>query len=203
VPIHRSMSAPLRDHDLRQAAYRRLLAHAGRRPETRIINELGLMHGAARVDIAVIDGHIRAVEIKAEADTLDRLPRQVEAYGQVVDKATLIAAERHVGPAIPLIPEWWGVIVGTRSSAGRVSFRRIRSDRINRSTDPRIVVKLMWRSEAAEALRALGCTDRILRAPRAVLYEELVARMPRGRLAALVRITLMNRENWRDRPPLS
>ena len=47
--------------------------------------------GAARVDIAVINGHIRGVEIKAEADSLERLPRQVEAYGRVVDRATLIA----------------------------------------------------------------------------------------------------------------
>ena len=35
----------------------------------------------------MINGHIRGVEIKAEADTLDRLPRQVAAYGEVVDKA--------------------------------------------------------------------------------------------------------------------
>jgi hypothetical protein len=94
------MPLPLRDSDIRLAAYQRLLAPARRCADTLIVDELGLQHGAARIDIAVINGHIRGVEIKAEADNLMRLSRQVAAYGYVVDKATLIAAERHLESAV-------------------------------------------------------------------------------------------------------
>ena len=84
-------SKPLRDSDVRKAAYARLLSHARTCPNTLVIDELGLDHGSCRIDIAVINGHIRGLEIKAEADTLDRLPHQVAAYGEVVDKASLRA----------------------------------------------------------------------------------------------------------------
>jgi hypothetical protein len=197
------MVAPLRDGDVRAAAMIRLLAHARRCSDTLVIDELGLSHGAARVDIAIINGHIRGVEIKAEADTLERLPRQAEAYGRVVDKATLIASERHLLEAEKMVPQWWGLIGAARARNGSVVFRRIRTEHVNRDVDPVTLARLLWRTEAASALSTLGCEPKLLRAPRAVLYQELVDRLPRTKLAALVRSTLKARSNWRDRPRFS
>ncbi len=194
------MRPRLKDADLRAAAMGRLLAHAASAPDTLIVNELGLAHGASRVDIAVINGHIRGVEIKAEADSLDRLPRQVEAYGRVVDRATLIADERHLPAAFSLLPDWWGVVSARRAANGAVVFRRLRAERSNRSTDPMMVARLLWRDEVRAILERHDCEPRLLRAPRAVLYAELVARYPKTRLAHLVRRTLKDRGNWRDRP---
>jgi hypothetical protein len=181
----------------------RLLAHARRCADTLVIDELGLSHGAARMDIAVINGHIRGVEIKAEADTLDRLPRQAEAYGRVVDKATLIASERHLLEAEKMLPPWWGLIAAARAKNGSVIFRRVRPERLNREVDPVTLARLLWRTEAASALAALGCEPKLLRSPRAVLYEALADRLPRAKLATLVRTTLKARNNWRDRPRFS
>jgi hypothetical protein len=70
---------PTRDCDVRQAAYGRLLSHARRCPQTLVINELGVAHGASRIDIAVINGHFRGLEIKSDADNLSRLPSEVSA----------------------------------------------------------------------------------------------------------------------------
>ncbi|MFO1015308.1 MAG: sce7726 family protein [Caulobacteraceae bacterium] len=185
---------------MRAAAMGRLLAHAASTPGTLIVNELGLSHGASRVDIAVINGHIRGVEIKAEADSLDRLPRQVEAYGRVVDRATLIADVRHLPQALSLLPDWWGVVSARRAANGAVVFRRLRAERTNRSTDPMTVARLLWRDEVRVILERHDCDTRLLRAPRTVLYAELVARYPKTKLADLVRRTLKDRGNWRDRP---
>jgi hypothetical protein len=190
----------LRDTDLRAAALRRLLAHAQHSVDTLVLEELGLTHGASRVDIAVINGHIRGVEIKAEADSLDRLPHQVQAYGQVVDRATLIASERHLPKALELLPAWWGVIAARRAANGSVLFRRLREERVNRQTDAMSLARLMWRDEVHAVLSEMGCEPRLLRAPRTVLYNELARRMPKTQLAALVRTTLKSRTNWRDRP---
>lgn len=195
-----AMRPRLKDADLRAAAMGRLLAHAANTPDTLIVNELGLAHGASRVDIAVINGHIRGVEIKAEADSLDRLPRQVEAYGRVVDRATLIADERHLPQALSLLPDWWGVVSARRAANGAVVFRRLRAERTNRSTDPMTVARLLWRDEVRAILEHHDCDARLLRAPRAVLYAELVARYSKTKLADLVRRTLKARGNWRDRP---
>lgn len=41
-------SKPLRDSDVRQAAYRRLLTHAQACPDTLVIDELGLDHGSCK-----------------------------------------------------------------------------------------------------------------------------------------------------------
>jgi hypothetical protein len=194
------MPARLRDADLRTAALRRLLAHARQADDTLVLEELGLTHGASRVDIAVIDGHIRGVEIKAEADSLDRLPRQVEAYGQIVDRATLIASDRHLPAALGLLPPWWGVIGARRAANGAVVFRRLRGERVNRQTDAISLARLMWRDEVHAVLSEMGCDPHLLRAPRSVLYAELTQRMSKARLAALVRATLKSRKNWRDRP---
>ena len=197
------MSA-LRDTDIRTAAMGRLLLHARSCPDTRVVEELGLSHGAARVDIAVINGHIRGIEIKAEADTLIRLPRQILAYGRVVDRATLIAAERHIGEASAQLPDWWGIIEARRGGNGAVVFRRIRDEKANRGLEPITLARLLWRSEVVVQLRQLGVNEALLRAPRAVLYGELVAALPLTRLRRVVRDTLKTRENWRDqtRPSL-
>lgn len=200
---NRSMSKALKDVDVRRAAHQRLLGHARRCPDTLVVDELGLEHGASRVDIAVINGHIRGLEIKAEADSLERLPRQVLAYGKVVDRATLIAAERHVAAATELLPSWWGIVAVHRAANGAIQFRRLRPERANRDLDALTLVRLLWRTEVVEILRALGCDERTLKSPRAILYPTLVASVPKTRLRSIVRTTLKARERWRDRAPLS
>jgi hypothetical protein len=190
---------PLRDTNIRTAVKALLLAHAQSCPDTRIVEELGLSHGAARIDIAVINGRIRGIEIKAEADTLSRLPRQVSAYGCVVDLATLIAAERHIDAAAALLPGWWGIVEARKTRKGTVAFRRLRDERVNHNLDPMTLARLLWHAEVAQLLRQLGADESLLRSPRAILYNELVAALPISRLRRTVCGTLGTRENWRDR----
>jgi hypothetical protein len=194
------MPERLKDVDLRTAALSRLFAHAQQCANTLVLEELGLAHGTSRVDIAVINGHIRGVEIKAEADSLERLPRQLQAYGLVVDRATLIASERHLPAAFELLPAWWGVIAARRAANGSIVFRRLRDERANRETDSVSLARLLWRDEVYAVLSEMGCESKLLREPRAALYAELARRMHKAQLSALVRTTLKGRTSWRDRP---
>jgi hypothetical protein len=194
---------PTRDCDVRQAAYGRLLSHARRCPQTLVINELGVAHGASRIDIAVINGHFRGLEIKSDADNLSRLPSQVSADGEVVDRASLIVAPRHLQAAVGLLPPWWGIVLSERGVSGAVVFKRVREERANRSTNPMTLARLLWRPEVVEILRQRGHPERLLRGPRAALYARLVAETRPRMLAALVRETLKHRSGWRDRLPLS
>ena len=197
------MGPRLRDNEIRAAAHATLLARARACPDTIVIDELGLDHGASRVDIAVINGHIRGVEIKADADVLDRLPGQVAAYSAVVDRATLIAAPRHLKKAMTLLPEWWGIMSAERCPSGQIGFRIVRPERANRSVNPLTLARLLWRPEAASILRELGYPKKMLRQPREELYRALVAELPKRALAERVRGALKIREIWRDRPESS
>ena len=194
------MEARLKDNEIRAAAHATLLARAQACPDTIVIDELGLDHGACRVDIAVINGHIRGVEIKADADVLDRLPGQIATYGAVVDRATLIAAPRHIDKAMTLLPDWWGAMSAERKPSGKVHFRIVRPEHANRGVDPLTLARLLWRPEAAAILRELGASEKLLRQPREDLYRALVAALPRRVLASHVRHVLKVREAWRDRP---
>ena len=194
------MGARLKDNHIRAAAHAILLSRARACPDTIIVDELGLDHGACRVDIAVINGHIRGVEIKADADVLDRLPGQVEAYGAVVDRATLIAARRHIDKALPLLPGWWGVIAAEQRTDGTIAFHTLRREHANRGVDSLTLARLLWRPEAAAILRELGFAEKLLRRPREELYLDLVETLPKRVLARRVRETLKLRAIWRDRP---
>ncbi|MEO7332099.1 MAG: sce7726 family protein [Minicystis sp.] len=193
-------SKPLRDSDVRKAAYGRLLIHAQACPDTLVIDELGLDHGACRIDIAVINGHIRGLEIKAEADTLDRLPHQVASYGEVVDKASLIVASRHLEAALMIVPDWWGIVVTDRGAHSGINFRRIRPERVNRGVDPLTLARLLWRPEAQAILRKLGVSAQDLRAPREDLYRRIVQEMSLRQIGRTVRETLKCRSMWRGQP---
>lgn len=193
------MNEPLKDVDIRRAAGDRLLHKARNCSDTLIVDELGLGHGACRVDVAVINGHFRGIEIKSDVDSLTRLPRQVVHYGEVMDRATLIVTERHLDAATELLPGWWGIISASRAKSGAVKFSRIRADRINRHTTPLMVARLLWRSEAADLLRKFGYAERDIRGPREVLYTMLTREMPKTSLAKVVRTTLKARKYWRDR----
>ncbi len=85
----------MRDSDVRKALHSRVLRDHHNDPNTLVLNELGLRHGACRVDVAVVNGSLHGYELKSDMDTLERLPAQVGLYGKVLDKATLVVGARH------------------------------------------------------------------------------------------------------------
>src|SRR3989442_15101479 len=103
----------MNEFQLRSAVKRKVLARYQNDPNTRILDELGLRHGAARVDIAVVNGIIHGFELKSDSDNLKRLPSQVQIYNSVLDKVTLVVGRRHASAAIALVPRWWGITIAT------------------------------------------------------------------------------------------
>src|SRR5204862_2293677 len=125
-------------------------------PDTRILDELGLRHGIARVDIAVINGIIHGYELKSDKDNLKRLPHQIQIYSSVLDKVTLVVGMRHAHEATKLVPDWWGIKIARVGTRGALDFESFRTARMNPSLDPLSVCKLLWRDEALTLLNELG-----------------------------------------------
>ena len=188
------------EEHLRAAVHKHLLAHAWRAPDTLVVNELGVLHGRARIDIAVINGHLRGIELKSREDTLERLPVQVQSYGSVVDYATLVVDERLASHAETILPGWWGLIKVIRTETC-TRFLRLRPERANPHPDPIHVARLLWQTEAASLLERFTGRSDWRRKRREELYQALAEGMSLPRLKREVRSTLKSRLNWRGRVP--
>ena len=191
----------MRDGDLRTALLRRLDRRHSRDPDTLILQELGLRHGAARVDVAVVNGTLHGYELKSDSDSLGRLDRQARIYGSVLDRVTLVVGRRHAEAAMRMVPDWWGVQVAEMGPRGGVLFSSVRRAKNNPSQDPVAVAKLLWRDEALAFLRELKAEMGFRSKPRAVLYARLAEVASPKEIRTRVLDCLRSRTGWRSDAP--
>lgn len=184
----------MRDYDVR-LALRQMLSeeHAGNN-DTRIVEEMGIWSGSARIDLAVINGRLIGYELKSDSDTLDRLPAQAELYSRVFDEVCLVVGKRHARHARQIVPSWWGMIIAEGGTGG-VELRRTRKGRTNPKPDTLLVARLLWRDEALEALESRGLAKGLRSKPAPELHQKL-STLPYQELSDLVRTALKRRVGW-------
>jgi hypothetical protein len=181
-----------------RAATRKALLHEHKGDaETVIFDELGVQHGASRIDLAVVNGELHGFELKSNRDTLARLPEQIETYGRVFDRVTLVVGENHLRRAVEMIPDWWGIRVA-RPECDRVRFCDLRIALRNPSVDAKCVAMLLWRCEALDFLEELGQAKGFRSKCRAEIYDALVGCTDFDGLRAKVRTFLRQRSDWRS-----
>ena len=167
--------------------------------ELRIIDELGVQHGSARIDIAVINGIMHGYEIKSDRDTLGRLPEQIQAYNAIFDQVTIIVGSKHFIDTFKMIPDWWGIETAHVDENGSVFFNQIRKPGYNPEQDNIAIARLLWRHEALDKLEILGKADGIRAKPREIVYERLATSMKLKSLKQYVRTVLhSSRQDWRS-----
>lgn len=189
-----------RDRDVRQAIISKVLAEHVADPDVLVVHELGLQHGACRVDIAVVNGFLHGYEIKSDADSLTRLPAQIEAYSASMDRATLVVADRHLSSAEAMVPAWWGIKVVEVGRRGAVNFLTARALSNNPTVSPFHVAQLLWRDEVVALLTDYGVEKGIGKMNRNALYHLAAESVPLVDLRRRVRSALKLRENWRVGP---
>ena len=112
----------IRDAEVRPALRTYLEQQESARPDTILIEELGLCQGRARIDLATVSGVLHGYEIKSPRDRLNRLASQAATYSRVLDLVTLVVGAKHLKAALQLVPRWWGVLLVRdeyRGSLGR------------------------------------------------------------------------------------
>ncbi len=194
--------APTSDKTIRTALMQNLERILENNPQARIVEELGITHGAARIDIAVINGSIHGYELKSDIDTLRRLPEQMDIYNSVLDEMTLVVGKSHLHEAVNLIPEWWGIMVAkVVESNGTILLYKIREADKNPQKESVAMASLLWREEALHLLEEIGQADGMRSKTRQVLYERLASVLDQEMLGYKVRNYLFSRIDWRsDRP---
>ena len=186
----------MRDIDIRQRLRTDGRLHPGE-PDTRIVEELGLCQGVARVDLAVVNGTIHGYEIKSERDTLARLPGQIEVYSKVLDYVTVVTASAHADKVRKLIPAWWGIWTAAAGNVG-IRLRELRSSSQNPEVSPFALAQLLWRDEALHALSERGLASGIRSKTRKDIWARLATELTLEEVARTVRECIKNRgKSWR------
>lgn len=188
----------MNDFQIRSALKPKLLKKYANDTNTIIIEELGVIHGEARVDLAVINGSLHGYELKSSKDTLYRLPDQINSYNLVFDRMTLIVEKCHVYESIKIIPEWWGIKIVEKSISGKIKFHTIRRSSNNPNPDPISILKLLWKEEALNFLKKYDCDSKIRSKKRNEIYTKIVEIVKLETIKNFVRNQLICRPNWRS-----
>lgn len=192
---------PTNDAIIRAALKTRLESSHAQDAKVRIIEELGVNHGAGRIDIAVVNGIMHGYEIKSDQDTLHRLPEQIAIFNAVFDKITLVVGKNHLYDAINIIPDWWGIVVA-KNTNGHIRFSRIREEDFNDGQNNLSMARLLWREEALGILEDAGEAKGLYSKPRDFIYERLSAVLDRQALSEKIREAIFFRTDWRPDAPL-
>jgi hypothetical protein len=182
----------LRDADIRPALRSNLLGKHADEADTVIIEELGVCRGRVRVDLAVVNGTLHGYEIKSDRDSLRRLTTQIDFYGRVLDRATLVVGERHLTNALDILPAWWGVL-HVQQAPRRQRFRTIRRGRKNPQRDPRALVELLWLDDALALLETREVAKGVRGRPRRLVWDRVCEHFHIDEIAAAVRAQLKAR----------
>ena len=187
------------DKIIRVALKQNLLDQHHGEQNTKIVEELGLRHGIARIDIAVINGILHGYELKSDADTLDRLPSQMEIYNSIFDKVTLVVGKHHIFSAITLIPEWWGVVMAKIVQPhSQVQFIEIRKSQKKKRLKDKALTLTGSRSRLIPQPLEIEKAEGFRSKRRDVIYERLVENLNENLLNRVVRQRLLTREDWRS-----
>lgn len=187
----------MNDIHIRKTLKKILFKKFSKSKDTVIIEELGLGHGATRIDLVVVNGCLHGFEFKSDKDNLERLPHQAEMYSKVFDKITLIVGYRHAFEAIKIVPDWWGIKIAEKKTNDEVKFLTARREKKNPSQDKLFLAKLLWKEEAIDLLDEFGFKKGLRSKTRNSIYNMLIDVADIETIQNRVRERLINRADWR------
>lgn len=182
----------LGDTDIRLALRSTLLAKHTDQSDTVILEELGVCRGRVRVDLAVVNSAFHGYEVKSDRDSLRRLGTQIDFYGRVLDRATLVVGERHLSKSLDALPAWWGVLRVEQTRCAQ-RLKTIRRARNNPHRDPRSLVELLWLDDALALLEARHVARGVRGKPRRFVWDRVCEYFTVDEIAAVVRARLKAR----------
>lgn len=122
--------------------------------KVRIIEEKVI--GRSRADALMVrEDMLVGMEIKSDADTYERLARQVRDYDRTFDANMVVVGGSHTHVA-EHVPEWWGIVVVGRDGHGGLAVEVARPWGHSPKTDRRRKLSILWRPELDHLLAVNG-----------------------------------------------
>ena len=183
------------DPEIRKAFIEQYLRKQG--SKSLIYEEVGILTGTSIVDIALFNPEFfQAFEIKSGADSTQRLPNQIENYAKIFDSISIITEKSQVLKMLRLIPDYWGVIIVDKVF-GEISFDIWRMPKHNQLVNKRAMAELLWRDEAAKALRKKGIKG-TSKKKRKALWNKIETTFTLEELRKVVVETMNARGEWKN-----
>ncbi len=193
----------LKDRDVRTCLHQEIKSHFSYDNKTYVVDELQICNGAARIDIAAINGALHGYEIKSESDTLIRLPNQLEQYNKVFDYIYFVCAKNQIEKANKIIPQWWGIYLAINVD-GLAQLSLIRKPRKNDRLDSFALLQFLNKDELVifGLKYDLGSASSLKRMQKYRLWQIIAAKVdkdeiPLDELSKYLRTSLKTREGGR------
>jgi len=188
---------PLTEAEIRSAVHE---AVNGSGSGDRLLIDEFVIGERGRIDVALIGDELSGYEIKSDLDTLNRLPRQMDVFGDVFQYCTLVIAPRHLPKARAMLRRGWGLSVVDREGADKLALREVRRPKAMKSVKKLALAELLWRDETLRALDALGLANGCRAKTKDVLWARLADATELDQLRDIVTAALTARQGWRDVP---
>lgn len=184
----------LKDSDIREKLLDEL-KKINNQHDYRIIEELAVCDGEARVDVAVANGRLCGYEIKSDADTLERLSIQQKCYDKTFDTVSIVVGEKFKNKINEFVPDYWGIYVVSECSNG-YKIRKRRSAKVNKNVEMEALLELLWKDEIVFLLKKAGIKG-ISGKNRRILRKIVIENISAKEIKNYTRETLKHRQNWR------
>jgi hypothetical protein len=134
----------LRDADIRDGLCDYLETKYGK---IRFFEELTM--GKSRADIVMVtEQGLYGIEIKSDADTYERLSRQVRDYDRFFDYNYAVVGSSHAGHIKEHVPDHWGIIT-VEDDGGKLDCYEMRSSQRSPKVKLNNQMGLLWKRELA------------------------------------------------------
>nr|WP_297704329.1 sce7726 family protein [uncultured Butyrivibrio sp.] len=134
----------LRDMDIRDGLCDYLETEYGK---IRFFEELTM--GKSRADIVMVtEQGLYGIEIKSDADTYERLSRQVRDYDRFFDFNYVVVGSSHAGHIKEHVPDHWGIIT-VEDVGGNLDCYEMRSPKRSPKVKLTNQMGLLWKRELA------------------------------------------------------
>lgn len=193
--------AILREDDVRHLLYcTEIKERLKQNTKARVVDELQILRGQGRIDVAFIDDALHGYEIKSASDSLGRLPSQQAMYGKIFERITLVADERHVKDAVKMVPKHWGLIV-VGMTDGKPYADTLWPAMRNQDLDKLALAQLLWRDEVLELMEYFDLISGFRSANRKTLWWHISSCLSLEEIKAFVCFKLRTRTDWRVKRP--
>ena len=108
-----------------------------------------LTMGKSRADIVMVtEQGLYGIEIKSDADTYERLSRQVKDYDRFFDYNYVVVGTSHAGHIKEHVPEYWGII-SVEKDNDKLDCYDMRQPQTNPKVKLTNMMGLLWKRELA------------------------------------------------------
>ncbi len=160
----------LRDADIREPLFDFLEERYGK---IRIIEEKTM--GRSRADVLMVtEDAVYGIEIKSDADTYERLARQVRDYDRYFDYNIVVAGSSHGLHIREHVPEYWGVITAEQEGDA-MDFYELRLPQRNPKSKLDKKLQLLWRPELS-VLQEMNQMPRYKEKSKAFVQKQIAER---------------------------